>query len=204
MMGIGRGVRFVVTLLGLTAFAVVISAAGTFGADPTPQYLWTMETMGEVFTYTNDNTGAKFKLSSEYVIEGKHSVAVIPSGSAIETKLAIPLEGEKLAAWVGNDTVVLNVYLPPENKLNPRMFFLGMANVTSGWSWVEGVFSKTEVKPGWNEVRFTLAEPMQKVDAGGRYILYFAFAGFDANNNKVPLTEPFYLDGIRVEKAVQP
>jgi len=179
-----------------------LAIAGVRAAQEEGTYLWTMDAMGEVFSYKNDNTGAKFKLSDQYVIQGQRSVAVTPGGAAVETKLALPLDGDRLAAWIGGDVVVVNVYLPAGNKLNPSKFFLGMADVTTDWAWVEGTFSNTEAKAGWNQVRFDLPEPMKKVSKDGKYMLYFAFIGYDTGGtNKVPLTETFYIDGIRVVKA---
>ncbi|MBE3576320.1 MAG: hypothetical protein IMX00_01255 [Limnochordales bacterium] len=205
----GRSVHGLRRLLRLVAAGVVagsllvgLAVAGGLAAEDEGTYLWTMDTLGEVFSYKDDNTGARFKLSDQYVIQGQRSVSVIPSGSAIETKLAIPLDGERLAAWIGSDAVIINIYLPPENKLNPSKFFLGMADVTTDWAWVEGTFSSTVVKAGWNQVRFDLPEPMKKVNKNGKYMLYFAFIGYDASGtNKLPLSEMFYLDGIRVVKA---
>lgn len=201
--GLGRVLRAgtaAAVLAGL--FLAGLAITGVRAAQDEGTYLWTMDAMGEVFSYKNDNTGAKFKLDDKYVIQGQRSVAVTPGGSAVETKLALPLDGDRLAAWIGNDAVVVNVYLPAENKLNPSKFFLGMADVTTDWAWVEGTFSNTEVKAGWNQVRFDLPEPMKKVSKDHKYMLYFAFIGYDADGkNKVPLMETFYVDGIRVVQA---
>ncbi|AZR73764.1 hypothetical protein BBF96_10430 [Anoxybacter fermentans] len=166
----------------------------------TVKYIWTMDSEKEINNFDDDNTGTRFALNSEIVYQGQHSLAVIPSGEAVETKIALDLVGEKINLWAGNDEVIINIYLPEDNELNPQMFFLGMADVTEEWSWIGGVFSKTEVKPGWNQVRYPLADVMKKLDSSRKYKIYLAFAGFDKANNKIPLTEKFYIDGIYVEQ----
>lgn len=171
------------------------------GGSAAARYLWTMDTDEEVAGYGNDNTGAVFVLNSEFVCEGERSVAVIPNGQAPETKLALDLAGWKVERWREGREVVLNVYLPPQNELNPTMFFLGMADVTAGWSWVGGVFSKTEVKPGWNQVRYVISDEMRNVDPAGKYKLYLAFAAILEGGKKVPLKERFFIDGIRMDEV---
>ncbi|HHV56061.1 MAG TPA: hypothetical protein GXX55_11560 [Firmicutes bacterium] len=201
-----RVLLVLMVLLGLAipggSFGLVAAAVnGAATAEDQFRWIWTMDSETEIGTFHNDNTGARFELSDRVKIQGTHSMKVIPSGNSAETKVALPLERERVAAWAEGGIVYLNVYLPPENRLNSTMYFLGMADVTSGWSWVGGVFSETKVHPGWNEIRYELPPIMWKVQPGNRYVVYLAFAGFDAEGNKVPLSEPFYLDGIRVEKA---
>lgn len=192
-----------VLLLALAGMAGValLPGAAAHAAEAGAPYLWSMDTPEEVATYGNDNTGATFQLNSTPVLQGTHSVAVIPNGQAQETKLALSLDGDRLAMWKGHKEVVLNVYLPPENALNPTMFFLGMADVTGQWTWVGGVFSQTATKPGWNEVRYVLADNMQNLDLTHKYMVYLAFAAVQSDGKKVPLTQPFLLDGLRVESA---
>lgn len=199
-----------VKLAGLLLMVVAAVSALSVGFGVTAsaaesgqgQYIWTMDTEAEIRTFNNDNTGARFELNDAIKIEGTHSMKIIPSGSAVETKVALPLEGNRVETWANGGVVVLNIYLPPENKLNPGMYFLGMADVTSGWSWVGGLFSETEVNPGWNEIRYELPPVLLKmVKPGNRYMVYLAFAAWDKDKNKLPLAEPFYLDGIRVEKG---
>lgn len=165
------------------------------------EYLWRMDDEDELKGYENDNTGAAFALDKARAFQGSHSVAVIPNGQAPETKLALDLAGQRLERWIGTKEVVLNVYLPPENEFNPTMFFLGMADVTDGWSWVGGVFSKTEVKPGWNQVSYVLADEMRNLSSSRKYKLYFAWAHVQEGGKKLPLKERFYIDGIRAGSA---
>ena len=59
-----------------------------------------------------------------------------PSGSAEETKLVLDLAGDALEEWIGKDELILDIYLPPENKLNPSAFFLGwQTSLTDGLGW---------------------------------------------------------------------
>lgn len=187
---------------GLTATAAAAGAGTESGQSGQGRdYLWTMDTSDEVAGYSNDNTGAKFVLNNQIVRQGSSSVEVIPSGQAGEAKLALDLKGPELQAWLGNGELIANVYIPDANQLKPNMFFLGMADVTGDWTWVDGVFSSTQVKSGWNEVHYRLSPTMQKLDANRRYKLYFAFAHVKADKSKAPLTESFYLDGMWMEKG---
>ncbi|MEW6045068.1 MAG: glucoamylase family protein [Bacillota bacterium] len=192
-----RYIRGVLGLLVITG-SVGALALAALAAPAGVTLLWTMEDPQEIAGISNDNTGARFELSSDVAADGSRSLKVIPSGSAIETKLAIPLEGHRTAAWATGGEVVLHVYIPEGTRLMPTMFFLGMADLTGGWNWVGGVFSDTKAKAGWNEVRYPLGGAMRQVDPSRRYMIYLAFAGFDAKGQKVPLTEPFYLDAMGV------
>lgn len=153
----------------------------------------------ELGLFGHDNTGTAFKMAT---VEGRTVVQVIPSGKAPETKMSLPLEKERLAAYLkGPATVKLEVYLPPTNKQNPERFFLGMADVTGEWQWVDGVFSETKAKPGWNVIVYKTTKPMQRLKPDGKYMLYFAFF-VEKEGTKPPLTEPFYLGGLSSEGAV--
>ncbi|MCD6550954.1 MAG: hypothetical protein J7K79_01755, partial [Thermotoga sp.] len=165
-------------------------------------YIFPMETEEEISKYNNDNTGAAFKLSSRYAAQGLRSMKIIPSGEAIETKVALPLEGENVEKWMQGNTVKMSVYIPSDMSTIPTMYFLGMADVTSEWKWVGGVFADTKnVDKGWNLISFEIAGAMKDLNSDGKYMIYLAFAGFDKNNQKVPLKEAFYIDGIYTEKT---
>jgi len=159
-------------------------------------YIWSMDTEDEIKTFGNDNTGATFELNTEYVIEGKASMKVIPSGNSVETKVAMPIPQDKIETWNKGNKIVMNVYIPPDMKHKPEMFFLGMADVTKEWRWLGGVFSQTKPTDGWNAITFELAGEMTRPEPGGKYMVYLAFAAYDENRNKIPLTEPFYIDGL--------
>lgn len=198
MVGWTRKDRWLWSLLGVW-LAVAILASGATAAAASTAVLWDMENEADIAGFTNDNTGSVFALSTDVAVDGTHSLRLTPSGQALETKLSLPLEGERLARWQGADTLVVQVYLAENSSLLPTMYFLGMADVTGDWSWVDGVFAQVTPHPGWNEVRFKLSPPMMKAKPTGRYILYFAFAGFDANKNKIPLKDAIYLDHITAE-----
>ena len=110
-------------------------------------------------------------------------------------------EGSKrLAAWIGNDGLAVHVFIPEKMKVAPNSFFLGMADLSDGWAWVDGVFPRVEVKPGWNDIVYTPSGAMKNVKEGGHYKIYLSFFAVDESNAKVPLAEPFFVDGIRAEK----
>lgn len=176
-------------------------SAAVTDSGPIGDWLWAMDDEAELAGYENDNTGAKFELESKIVCQGTHSVAVIPDGKAIETKLALDLEGERLQRWIGQNEVIMNIYLPPENEFNPTMFFLGMADLSSGWEWVGGVFADVDPVLGWNLVEYTLPAEMSDLKPDGTYKLYFAWAHIDEGGAKLPLTEKFYIDGLGLARA---
>jgi hypothetical protein len=163
-------------------------------------YIWNMDTIEEINTFGNDNTGTVFELAQDRAAEGLYSMKVIPNGEAIETKIAIELSGEKIISWSGSNKVTINIYIPKENEIKPEMYFLGMASLIPDWLWVGGVFSQTPMRVGWNKIEFEIAGDMSKVKDTNQYMVYLAFAGYNQNKEKVPLTEPFYIDGIFVEK----
>lgn len=158
-------------------------------------YIWAFEEQAEVDVIGNDNTGATFALSQAVAGEGTYVLQVTPSGQAAETKIAAPLSGLAISKWTSGETLVIRAYLPPENEMNPARFFLGMADLTTGWEWVDGVFSTTEAQPGWNEIRFALTPKMRALNPDGKYMVYMAFI----EAARTPLVQPFYIDHIWVE-----
>ncbi|MGE5599013.1 MAG: glucoamylase family protein [Bacteroidota bacterium] len=164
-------------------------------AAPGLQYLWTMDTPEEVAAFDNDNTGAQLACTSEHVIQGSSALAVMPDGKALETKVALPLVGERIKLWSEAGSIVINYYFPETMVRVPSMFFMGMADLTTGFNWVAGIFAKPSIKPGWNEVRYTLNSLMRALDETHQYKVYLAFAAEEAGR-KIPLTEKFYIDGI--------
>lgn len=191
---------YIKRFLTITGTALIIAAA-PLGVLAAPSYLWTMDTEDEISGYGDDNTGSEFTLDKSNVLQGSAACTVIPSGDAPETKMALDLEGAKLEGWIEKDTLCLNVYLPPSNSLKPNKFFMGMANVTGDWAWVDGVFSETAAKDGWNQIIYPISAPMMDISEDGRYKLYFSFFAQDADGGKPPLTEPFIIDGISVDKT---
>lgn len=155
----------------------------------------------DIAVIEDDNSGSSFAASEEVISprEGP-TLQVTPSGEALETKLALPLTGEDLTAWQEGD-LELELYLPPDNTLKPDSFFLGLADVTGEWTWVDGLFSESEVEPGWNRVRFPLTGAMREVEPDGQYLMFMSFFAADANDDKLPLAEPFYLGSIYLAGA---
>ena len=164
-----------------------IAVSGEFAAA------WTFDYERALVGYGNDNTGTVFEIDQTITYEDKCSVAVIPSGSAAETKLALDLAGDVLQVWIGQSELVLNMYLPPENEYSPNGFFLGMADVTDGWNWVDGTFATTQAVPGWNQITYPLTDAMKNLNPAGKYKLYFAWYHQDSSNAKIPLSEKFYI-----------
>lgn len=145
----------------------------------------------DITTLTDDGTGSTFASSD---VDGEPALQITPGGGSEETKLAWPVSGDDLIAWAGASWVDLDVYLPETNMLNPNNFFMGLADVTGEWAWMDGVFGDASGDSGWITVHFDPANAVQQVQADGQYILYLSF--FD--ENKTPLTEPFYAGPIRV------
>ena len=83
--------------------------------------------------------------------------------------------------------------MPPENTLNPNDFFLGMADTTDGFTWLDGGLSDSSVQAGWNRVVFELPDALREPQKERDYTLILSFFASDADGTKVPLTEPFYL-----------
>lgn len=164
-----------------------IALSGEFSAA------WTLDYERELVGYDNDWTGAVFEIDQTVTYEDKCSVSVTPSGSSAETKLALDLAGDALQEWIGKSELVLNMYLPPENEHNPNGFFLGMADITDGWNWVDGTFATTQAVPGWNQVTYPLTDAMKNLNPARKYKVYFAWYHQDASNAKIPLHEKFYI-----------
>ncbi len=177
-----------------TPFVAILTALALAGAEaPAGGTLWEAWEAKDIGAIGDDNSGSSFALSDEVMTPaGRPVLQVTPSGEALETKLALDFSGEGMMAWAGGD-LLLEVYLPPENDLSPTHFFLGLADVTGEWQWVDGVFSETAAQPGWNRVRFPLSATMRRLEPENRYTLFMSFFYADDNENKTALETPFYL-----------
>ncbi len=145
----------------------------------------------------DDNTGTDFAQSSDILTPaGSPSLQIIPSGTAEETKLAFPVSGANLSDWITYGQVELEVYLPPENALNPNRVFMGMGDITGEWAWAGGTWGEFQGDSGWTRAVFLLDPQMQQINTNGAYFVYLAFMNADDKGNKTPLTEPFYLGSI--------
>ena len=187
----------------LAVLIVALVAAWSFGVSAAPQYLWSMDSEDEIADYGNDNTGADFELNKVFVAQGAGSCKVTPGGDAAETKMALKLEGTSLPLFIGNDSLVMNVYIPAAMAVKPNTFFMGMADVTGDWKWVDGIFSLTVASAGWNKVVYPLGPAMMEASENNRYMLYFAFFAKNADGSKPPLKEAFYLDAIWMERTAK-
>jgi len=204
------------TLSGMGASAEATTEAGeatesaeteaTAAAEPTAEAttpapdaggesaLWEAWENKDITTITDDNSGSTFAESSDVLSPaGNSTLEVTPNGESLETKLAVPLTGADLAGWETAAEVVFEVYLPEDNALNATRFFMGLAETTTEWTWVGGIFSETEAQPGWNEISFTPDALMRDINPDGTYLLFLSFFYEDEAQNKTALTEPFYL-----------
>lgn len=153
----------------------------------------------------DDNTGSDFAQSADVLTpSGAQALEVIPSGTADETKLSFPVSGNNLQDWTTHGQVELELYLPPENEVNPNRVFMGLAEITGEWTWAGGVFGEVQGESEWVRAVFVLDPVMQRINTNGAYILYLSFFNADENDNKVVLTEPFYLGGITLAPAPEP
>lgn len=162
----------------------------------TDALLWETWAAMDINLVDDDGTGAAFKLGN---VGGRSVLTVTPGGSSEETKLAYPVRGDELRGWSDYGQVRLSVYLPKNNAINPDMFFLGLADVTSGWSWVGGQFGTADGATGWVTVHFTLDPALRETRQDGAYMMYLAFFNQDGSGSKTPLTAPFYVGDIHLE-----
>lgn len=184
---------FSATLI-VALFVVSLGAAPSVSVAQDGRSVWPAWENKDLTTLGNDNSGSTFALSEDVLSpSGAPTVQVTPSGASEETKLAFPVSGADLQAWVTHEQVALEVYLPEETALAPNRFFLGMADVGGEWAWVGGVFSATEAQPGWNQIAYAPDAAMRAPRPDASYTLFLSFFNADENENKTPLTEPFYL-----------
>ncbi|MBL8160362.1 MAG: hypothetical protein JNJ61_00135 [Anaerolineae bacterium] len=183
-------------LFATIALALTFSALLSVSFAQEGDTLWQAWEGKDINTLSGDNTGSTFALSAEIQTpDGAAALQVKPSGTAQETKLAFPIDGAALQAWNSYEQIQLDVYLPETNALNANQFFLGMAEVTGGWVWVDGVFGTAQGDTGWTQVIYTPSAGMRGVNADSEYVLYFSFFN-DGASGKQPLSEPFYLGGM--------
>lgn len=186
----------------ITSAVVAVSVLGAVYAQES-EPLWEAWETKEVSELSNDNSGATFDPSTEFLSPaGSPTLQITPSGTSDETKVAFPVSGTDLSEWNSYEGFRFDVYLPDTNTQNPNQFFLGMADVSNGWTWVDGLFGSAQGETGWIQVTYTPTAAMQNIDVDGSYMLYFSFFYEDASG-KEPLTEPFYLGDIALITPIQ-
>jgi hypothetical protein len=157
----------------------------------TPWEAWESKAIRD---FSDDGTGSSVALSESVTTPvGRPALRVTPSGDAPETKLAVPFSGEELSAWRTGD-LLLELYLPPDTALPPTRVFLGVADVSSAWRWVDGVFAASDLQAGWNAVRFIPSPALRQLSPTGRFMVYLSFFTEGA-----PLREPFYLGSMLMQ-----
>jgi hypothetical protein len=186
--------RFVYVLILVLAY--IVSGDTALVSAQTDALLWEAWAAMDINLVDDDGTGASFQLGK---VGGRSVLTITPGGSSEETKLAYPVRGDELRGWAEYGQIRLRVYLPKNNKLNPNMFFLGLGDATSGWSWVGGQFGTADGTSGWVTIRFTLDPALRETRQDGAYIMYLAFFNQEGSGSKTPLTEPFYVGDIHLE-----
>lgn len=158
--------------------------------------VWEVWTQKEITDLGDDHTGTRFTPSQDVLTpNGSVSILMLPSGKAEENKLAFPVTGADLSLWGDHTHLVLEVYLPPSNNLNPNTFFMGMGDVSGAWKWVDGGFGQPvgALIKGWNRINFPITPTMKAISPIGRYMIYMSFFYADGQGSKKYLSEPFYL-----------
>lgn len=192
--------------------AILIGAAAPAAAEPAAEaapasaaVIWKAWESKNPGMLGDDNTGTEFAQSNEILTPGgSPSLQIIPSGTVEETKLAFPVSGANLQDWITYGQVTIEVFLPPDNALNPNRVFLGMADITGEWSWAGGTWGEFQGDSGWTSIVVLLDPIMQQINTSGAYFIYMAFMNADENGNKTPLTEPFYLGSITLSAPAAP
>jgi hypothetical protein len=175
----------------LTLILLFRSMSGV--AAQTDDVLWDAWATMDVARIGDDNSGSTATMTDDVQTpDGASTLRVTPSGSADETKIAIPLTSADIQPFTTYSHIEIDVYLPAENALAPNRFFMGMADVTDGFSWVAGVFSETQVQSGWNRVVYPLHPAMREPIANADYMLFLSFF-YEDTSGKQALTEPFFL-----------
>lgn len=103
------------------------------------------------------------------------------------------MSGTNLQSWLDYGQLELEVYLPESNSLNPNTFFLGLAEITTEWTWAGGLFGTPSGTSGWIRVVFPVQTVYRRLNPNGTYLMYIASFHQDANGNKTPLREAFHL-----------
>ena len=88
--------RFVVLALAVVFTFSCYCLVNATGMDRS--YLFSMDTAEEARKFDNDNTGAKIEVSREVVRQGSGAFKITPSGKSPETKIAVDIVGDALAA----------------------------------------------------------------------------------------------------------
>lgn len=190
--------RIILVMLLITLSSSLTAVA----QEDEPGAPWDAWAALDVSAIDDDNSGSVTTLSTDVSTpDGTPAWQVVPSGSADETKLAISFAGTDLEAWASASQLVLDVYLPQTNALNPNSFFLGLADVTDGFAWLGGVFGQADAVPGWNRVIFTVDASMRNVMREREYRLFLSFFHSDANGAKIPLTETFSVGAAYIVSA---
>jgi hypothetical protein len=186
---------------------MLVAASWTASAQDSSA-LWQAWEMKDITALSDDNSGSTFALSDAITTDrDQPALQLTPGGTSAETKLAFPVSGADLQVWAVRDHLSLEVYLPESNALNPNRFFMGMAEVTNGFSWVAGVFSDHDpatLQAGWNTISYPIDPAMRKTKPNAQYTVFFSFFHEDPAKSKQSLTEPFYLGSIFLMTTPQP
>lgn len=158
--------------------------------------IWAAWAAKDISRIGDDNSGSRVEAAQQ---NGKAALRVLPSGTAAETKLSLPLKGADLSDWAQAEQLLLEVLLPESNTLNPNKFFVGMADVTGGeFNWVAGIFGRLEAGTDWATVSYSIDPAMRNLTADHDYMLYLSFF-HEGAGDKQPLSEAFFLGEIKLK-----
>lgn len=189
--------RFSLALLTIFSLNSVPIAAQTDTESELIETVWSVWEAYNPGMFGDDNTGTEFAQSTEIISPARTpTLQIIPSGASEETKLAYPISGNNLQTWLEYEQIQIAIYLPEENGLNPNTFFVGLAEITSEWTWTGGVFGTPTGDSGWIRAAFTLDLVITEINPNGAYMLYFSAFHQADSGGKTPLTESFYLGTI--------
>ncbi len=182
----------------LTLFALACTLAGCSSTPSTPtepeEILWQAWQDKDVAALQNDSSGATFALDDTVMTpSGNASVKVTPSGENDETKVAFSAPGSGFLPWNTRQALELELYIPEGAAVPPTNVFLGLADTSGDFAWVDGLDSETALTTGWNRVRFELTNKMRLLEEGKTYTMYVNSRAVNDQAAKVNLTEPFNL-----------
>lgn len=109
-----------------------------------------------------------------------------------ETKVTLSGTGAELTDVQQAETLTLEIYVPEGAATAPNRFFLGLADTTAGFNWVDGTLTQQTLSPGWNTVSWTVPAAWKSLDAAKTYTLYVSFF-HEGTGGKTPLQSAFNL-----------
>lgn len=135
----------------------------------------------------------KGQLYGGYTVKGAQNTSP-------ETKVTISAAGSALKDLAAASTITLQVYVPAGMAPAPNGFFIGMADTTTGFNWLDGLDKQQTLNTGWNTVILTVPEKWKSLDSARTYTMYFSFFNVVAGK-KTPLQGSFNLGNVLLTSA---